>query len=182
MYLKKTALVCILLSALAVAACGNGDKPAPTTAMPEGSLPVNTPVSSLPLEQKISIDGKVELSVSGDAYVVKCTSNILDGAFVRVYLSDESEGLLEDAEDIKQKDGKCTAQFPKANIDAMLKENNQTLIYATVEFFPSDKSQPASVMDYYGPKGNLLTGDNIHKDTQEAVFYAELKSALLEIK
>ncbi len=125
-----------------------------------------SPAPTLAANDRISITGKVELTLSSDhnTYTVVCTSNIPDGAFVDIYLLDDAGNMLDFNGDVISKSGKCQASFDADSANATARSNKAQGIVARVEFYPSNKVQPISIQEKFGSKGSKLAGDNVIKD------------------
>ena len=162
---------CILMaSALCLALFGCAKEQPKSSTSPGPTLPAN---------DKITISGKVELSLSADndTYTVTCTSNVPDGAFVNIYLLDDAGNMLDYTGDVISKNGKCTASFDVDSAIATAKTNKAQGIVARVEFFPSNKVQPIGVQEKFGAKGSKLTGDNIIQDETTGETGVRMESA-----
>jgi hypothetical protein len=127
------------------------------------------PAPTLAPNDKISISGNVTLTLDvSKTYIVTCTSDIPEGAFVTIYLMDEFGSLLDVQEDVIQRSGKCVASFASADVNAQAKANKADSIFARVEFYPSATDQQISIQERFGAKGIKLSGDNVITDNAGA--------------
>ena len=166
------ALCMALLVGAFVAGCG-GDHVAPT-----GTA---APAPTLSAEDKLTITGRVDLTEQEDRYVVTCTSDIPEGAFVTVYLMDDLDNLLDLNEDVMQKNGVCTASFATSGVNGLAQQNGAHSVLARVEFVSSSAAQPQEIQDRYGSLGARLSGDNVVEDANSGAAIVRMESAQVDL-
>ena len=142
-----------------------------------------SPAPTLAANDRISITGKVELTLSSDhnTYTVVCTGNIPDGGFVNIYLLDDAGNMLDSNGDVISKYGKCQASFDADSANATARSNKAQGIVARVEFYPSDKAQPIGIQEKFGSKGSKLAGDNVIKDGTTGAIGVKMESPQLDL-
>lgn len=182
--MRKRLIAMAVAIAAMLAGCGsNGDNPGVTA----------QPTASQSLEGSINIDGTLSISRNGEDYRIECKSNIPNGAFVTIFIMDENESVLSEISDLKQKqdvkededlkkvEGKVVATIKAENLDKPIELNGSTQLFARLQFFPGDRSQPGTVQEVCGSGGELLTGNNVQKDDLAGQNYIEMVSESISI-
>lgn len=163
---KRIFAITLVCAALACTACSGSDTgdPAPSSN------------ATAALDSRIVIEGTTTLTLSGENYQVSSRSNIPDGAFVTVYIMDENGAVLQEVQDVRQRDGAVSATVSKATIDASIGVYNSTKIHASIEFMPGSSSQPGTIKEICGAKGEYLDGTHVQEDPLENQKYILLES------
>ena len=166
--------VCLLLAlvlCLAITGC-NKEEPQQSVA----------PAPTLAPDDSLSIAGSVDLTLNAsNEYVVICTSDIPEEAFVIVYLVDDMGNMLDVNQDIIQRDGVCTATFDADISNSTAQDNEASAILARVEFYPSTSNQPIEIREKFGSKGSKLAGDNVVLDDTTGDYGVRMESTEREL-